>query len=123
MKGMLADIFRVVMGMVQGYLVHGFRTRAEQTALMQDMNASVVNKTLDVRPEWLQVPFARLAATLDQLVADPTVHAVVFCSCPSRIDNDTTVMQQVRDMARGQPKLLLTFRYAGNAASTLLCPF
>ena len=97
-----------------------------------------------------QVPFARLAVTLDQLAADPTVHAVVVCSCPSRIDDDTTVMQQVREMARGQPKvqllcshpfclcphvlrrapppgfffqLLLTFSYAGNAASTLLRPF
>ena len=55
MKGLPAGEFRIVMVMVQGCLVHGFRTRAEQTALMQDMNASVVNKTLDVRPEWLQV--------------------------------------------------------------------
>ena len=69
------------------------------------------------------MPFALLAQELARLVADPTVHAALVCSCPSRVGDDTTVMHQVREMARGQAKVVLTFSYAGNAASNLLNPF
>ena len=44
---------------------------------------------------------------------------VIICSCPSRIDDDETIMRKVEEMCNGKGNVELTFSEAGNAASAL----
>ena len=110
---------RIKMVGIQGDLKFGVRTKLEWTALMEDIQAQVLAKTIRKRPEWLQVAFGDIKTELDWVGEGDGNRVLILCSCPARIGDDHKIMEQVDAMCQGNPKVEITFSKAGNAASNM----
>ena len=114
---------------IQGDLQHGLRTRYEFTCLQEDINQSIADGKIHVRPTWIQVEFKDLQEELKWAQksgwwggmrrAPSAKRAIIICSCPSQIGTDKTIMRQVEKICEGRSNVELTFSEAGNASSEL----
>ena len=73
---------RIKMVGIQGDLKFGVRTKLEYTALMEDIQAQVLEGTITKRPEWLQVAFGDIKTELDWVDEGDGNRVLILCSCP-----------------------------------------
>ncbi len=77
--------------------------------------------TIKARPEWRRLPLEFFQAHLAEL-ASSEQFCVLVASCPSRLGDNTQVMEQVEAMATDVPwkgAVDFVFSRAGSAASNL----
>ncbi len=110
---------RIKMMGVQGDLKWGVRTKLEFTALLEDINAQVLEGTITKRPEWTQCTFESVKSELEWVDEGDGNRVLIVCSCPARIGDDFKIMEQVNEMCQGNAKVEITFSKAGNAASNM----
>ena len=63
---------------------YGKRTRVEFTCLQEDIDKSLLNGTLSVRPKFQKAALEDLAEELEWADKKPD-RAIVICSCPSQV--------------------------------------
>ena len=103
---------------IKGDLQHGLRSRYEWTTLQEDINEGIDKGIIRMKPRWVQVEFEDLDEEFEWADADDD-RLLFICSCPSQIDQDRTIMQQVEDKCQGRSNVELTFNWDTDAAASV----
>ena len=66
------------------HIIFGKRTRVEWTCLQEDIDKSLLNGTLTVRPKFQIIALGDLEEELEWLNKKPN-RVIIVCSCPSQV--------------------------------------
>jgi hypothetical protein len=116
---------RIMIIGVEGDLNYGARTRQEWTYLIEDIDAQVKAGTIRTRPESQRLPFEFFEKRVEELASSGEFHVLV-ASCPSRLGDNSKVMEEVEAMVTGKKWSMnvdIVFSRAGNASSALFTNF
>ena len=87
---------------IEGDVEYGLRTRYEWTALQEDCDIAVRQGRLKYRPTFLRSKFEDMSEEIGEwLSKEGKVRYGVMASCPSRIGDDTKIMEKVRKFCSG----------------------
>merc|ERR1719159_468578 len=111
---------------VLGHVQFAKRTRDEWTALLEDIDQGVIDKSVYHRPISQRVNLNTLTGQVETLLQNQRNYVIV-ASVPSRVGDDHDAHKTVRNMMRPlrhkfPGRIGVTFSFAGNIASTVLPP-
>jgi len=105
---------------IEGCLEHSISTRYEWFALIEDLDAAANKGSLKYRPSSSRIKLGEI----DELVVnwatrEGTNRHAIIASCPSRIDNDNTIMEQVTESMAKYDNVQILFATQNDGVSTL----
>ena len=100
---------------------YGARTRMEWLCLDEDIHTALRSNDYKGRlkkaPRMNRVPLEDLQQMIKEAQRNKKKRHLIIASCPSRIGDDGTIMNQVNQMVTGKEAVSICYSYAGNAAS------
>ena len=108
---------------IEGDVTYGRRTRYEWLALQEDLDRGVTKGVVRLRPKNKRVSLEDFEEEVSDWASKPGKHRVVLiCSCPSRLGDDTAVMERVEEMASEFDNIRCCWSRAGNLADVIFEP-
>eukprot|EP01050_Picozoa_sp_SAG11_P026873 SAG11_NODE_6595_length_1281_cov_5.369712_1_plen_216_part_00 len=108
---------------IEGDVEHGKRTKYEWLALLEDIDRGVTKGVVKLRPKSRRVTLEDFEEEVADWATRKGKHRVVIiCSCPCRLGDDLTIMEQVETLAAGYDNIRCCWSRAGNLADVIFEP-
>jgi len=104
---------------VEGDLEHGAATRAEWTALIEDIDRGCREGSISVRPQSLRLALDEVEEALEWCEKSDEIRHIIFASCPAQIGDDRTIMSQVRGMSAEHDRVHVFFASADDYVESI----